>query len=51
MNNFHHDFSYNEQPQAPLMSTPILTQIVEQVNNLPAPLQQEVLAFVLNLNQ
>jgi hypothetical protein len=33
------------------MSTPILTQIVEQVSNLPAPLQQEVLAFVLNLNQ
>jgi hypothetical protein len=33
------------------MSTPILTQIVEQVNNLPVPLQQQVLAFILTLNQ
>ena len=33
------------------MSTPIVNQIVEQVNDLPVPLQQQVLEFVLNLRQ
>lgn len=33
------------------MSSPIITQIVEQVNDLPDNLQQQVLTFVLNLRQ
>jgi hypothetical protein len=33
------------------MSNPIVTQIVEQVNDLPDNLQQEVLSFVLTLRQ
>ncbi|MBE9012400.1 hypothetical protein IQ250_19565 [Pseudanabaenaceae cyanobacterium LEGE 13415] len=33
------------------MSSSIISQIVEQVNDLPAPLQQQVLEFVLNLRQ
>lgn len=33
------------------MSSPIITQIVEQVNDLPDDLQQQVLKFVLSLRQ
>jgi hypothetical protein len=33
------------------MSSPIITQIVEQVNDLPDTLQQQVLTFVLTLRQ
>lgn len=33
------------------MSRSIVTQIVEQVHNLPDPLQQQVLTFILNLRQ
>ena len=33
------------------MSSPIITQIVEQVNDLPDNLQQQVLTFVLSLRQ
>ncbi len=33
------------------MSNPIITQIVEQVNDLPDSLQQQVLTFVLTLRQ
>lgn len=33
------------------MSSPIITQIVEQVNDLPDNLQQQVLTFVLTLRQ
>ncbi len=33
------------------MSKPIITQIVEQVNDLPDDLQQQVLTFVLSLRQ
>jgi hypothetical protein len=33
------------------MSNPIVTQIIEQVNDLPDNLQQEVLNFVLTLRQ
>lgn len=33
------------------MNSPILTQIIDQVNNLPDHLQQQVLAFVLTLRQ
>ena len=33
------------------MSQSIVTQIVEQIHDLPDPLQQQVLTFVLNLRQ
>lgn len=33
------------------MSQSIVTQIVEQVHDLPDPLQQQVLTFILNLRQ
>ena len=33
------------------MTTPIITQIIEQVNDLPDPLQRQVLTFVLTLRQ
>jgi hypothetical protein len=33
------------------MSSPIITQIVEQVNDLPDNLQQQVLTFVLTLRK
>jgi hypothetical protein len=33
------------------MSNPIVTQIVEQVNDLPDNLQEQVLKFVLSLRQ
>jgi hypothetical protein len=33
------------------MSNPIITQIIEQVNDLPDRLQQQVLTFVLTLRQ
>lgn len=33
------------------MSSRIVTQIIEQVNDLPDSLQQQVLAFVLTLRQ
>jgi len=33
------------------MSNPIITQIVEQVTDLPENLQQQVLVFVLTLRQ
>lgn len=33
------------------MSNSIITQIIEQVNDLPDNLQQQVLAFVLTLRQ
>ena len=33
------------------MSQSIITQIVEQVHDLPDPLQQQVLTFILNLRQ
>ena len=33
------------------MSSPIITQIVEQVTDLPENLQQQVLVFVLTLRQ
>ena len=33
------------------MSSPIITKIVEQVNDLPDNLQQQVLTFVLTLRQ
>ncbi len=33
------------------MSNPIITKIVEQVNDLPDSLQQQVLTFVLTLRQ
>ncbi len=33
------------------MSTPIITKIIKQINDLPDDLQQQVLTFVLNLRQ
>lgn len=31
------------------MSSPLITQVIEQMNDLPDDLQQQVLSFVLNL--
>lgn len=33
------------------MSSPLITQVIEQMNDLPNDLQQQVLTFVLNLRQ
>ncbi len=33
------------------MSRPLITQVVEQMNDLPDDLQQQVLSFVLKLRQ
>lgn len=33
------------------MSSPLITQVIEQMNDLPDDLQQQVLSFVLNLRQ
>ena len=33
------------------MSSPLITQVIEQMNDLPDDLQQQVLRFVLNLKQ
>ncbi len=33
------------------MSCPVITQVIEQMNDLPDELQQQVLTFVLNLRQ
>lgn len=33
------------------MSSPFITQVIEQMNDLPDDLQQQVLSFVLNLRQ
>ncbi len=33
------------------MSHPVITQVIEQMNDLPDELQQQVLTFVLNLKQ
>lgn len=33
------------------MSSPIITKVIEQMNDLPDDLQQQVLTFVLNLRQ
>ena len=33
------------------MSRPLITQVVEQMNDLPDDLQQQVLSFFLNLRQ
>ena len=41
---------YNNPSEKP-MSQSIVTQIVEQVHDLPDPLQQQVLTFILNLRQ
>jgi len=33
------------------MSSPIITKIIEEINDLPDDLQQQVLKFVTNLRQ
>ncbi len=33
------------------MSRPVISQVIEQMNDLPDELQQQVLTFVLNLKQ
>ncbi|NJN87441.1 MAG: hypothetical protein HC881_15470 [Leptolyngbyaceae cyanobacterium SL_7_1] len=33
------------------MNNPIITRVIEQMNDLPDDLQQQVLTFVLNLRQ
>ena len=33
------------------MSSPLITQVIAQMNDLPDALQQQVLSFVLNLRQ
>ncbi|MBW4665745.1 MAG: hypothetical protein KME01_16385 [Chroococcus sp. CMT-3BRIN-NPC107] len=33
------------------MSSPLITQVIAQMNDLPDDLQQQVLSFVLNLRQ
>jgi hypothetical protein len=33
------------------MSRPVIAQVVEQMNDLPDDLQQQVLTFILNLKQ